>query len=50
VQAVPIGSVRQRGGSLAIVVELVNTLDETQVWGEHYNLRASNSAHPAKAF
>jgi serine/threonine protein kinase/Flp pilus assembly protein TadD len=37
VQSVVTGRVTQRGGELAISVELVNAEDNSQIWGQHYN-------------
>ena len=42
VDAVLTGRVAQRGESLLIGVELVDTRDNTQVWGEQYNRRATD--------
>lgn len=41
VAAVVLGRISQRGDELDVSVELVNTDDESHIWGEHYNRRAS---------
>jgi TolB-like protein/DNA-binding winged helix-turn-helix (wHTH) protein/Flp pilus assembly protein TadD len=42
VGAVVTGRIIQRGDNLEISVELINTSDKTQMWGEQYNRRASD--------
>ena len=42
VEAVLTGKVLQRGNTLQISAELVNSRDTTQVWGEQYNRNASD--------
>jgi tetratricopeptide (TPR) repeat protein len=42
VQAIVTGRVVQRGDQLQISVELVDTRDKTQMWGEQYNRRAAD--------
>ncbi len=41
VAAIVMGRISQHGDVLEVSVELVNTEDESQMWGEHYNRRAS---------
>jgi eukaryotic-like serine/threonine-protein kinase len=40
--AVLMGRVLQRGDRLVVSVELVDTTDETQLWGEHYNRKLAD--------
>jgi TolB-like protein/Tfp pilus assembly protein PilF len=40
VQAIVIGRVVQRGDQLQVRVELIDTRDKTQMWGEQYNRKA----------
>src|SRR5687767_7930116 len=42
VQAIVTGRVAQRGDNLVIAVELVDTRDRTQMWGEQYNRKATD--------
>jgi serine/threonine protein kinase/tetratricopeptide (TPR) repeat protein len=42
VEAILTGRVMQRGEKLLISVELINTGDKTQIWGEQYNRRATD--------
>ena len=42
VEAIVTGRVVQRGDNLEISVELINTRDKTQMWGEQYNREASD--------
>ncbi|MDQ3648978.1 MAG: protein kinase [Acidobacteriota bacterium] len=42
VEAILTGRVLQRGENLLVSVELMNARDETQVWGEQYNRKASD--------
>jgi len=42
VEAILTGKVLQRGDSLLISAELVNSRDKTQVWGEQYSRKASD--------
>ncbi len=42
VEAIVTGRVLQRGDNLSISVELIDTRDKTQVWGEQYNRRATD--------
>jgi TolB-like protein/DNA-binding winged helix-turn-helix (wHTH) protein/Flp pilus assembly protein TadD len=42
VEAVLMGRVVQRGEDLLISVELIDTRDKTQMWGEQYNRKASD--------
>jgi TolB-like protein/Tfp pilus assembly protein PilF len=42
VEAIVTGRVAQRGDYLLIGVELVNTADRTQMWGEQYNRKAAD--------
>jgi eukaryotic-like serine/threonine-protein kinase len=42
VEAILTGRVVQRGDNLLISAELVNASDKTQVWGEQYNLKATD--------
>ncbi len=43
VEAILTGKVTQRGENLAISVELVRASDKTQMWGEHYDRKMSDS-------
>ena len=45
VDALILGSVAQRGASLAITAELVRVRDATQLWGEKYARRADDVMH-----
>jgi len=42
VQAVLVGRVQQRGENLSISTELIDTKDDTQLWGEQYNRKLSD--------
>ena len=42
VEVIVTGRVLQRGEQLQISVELMDARDKTQVWGEHYNRKASD--------
>lgn len=42
VQAIVTGSIVRFGDTLQISVELVDARDKTQMWGEHYNRKASD--------
>jgi serine/threonine protein kinase/Flp pilus assembly protein TadD len=42
VRAIVTGRVLQRGDNLLIGVELVDTTDRTQLWGEHYNRKVTD--------
>ena len=42
VQTLLTGRVRQRGDGLTIGVELINTQDNSQVWGQQYNRKLSD--------
>jgi TolB-like protein/Flp pilus assembly protein TadD len=42
VDAILIGNVSQRGDEVLISVELINTHDKTQMWGEQYKRKASD--------
>ena len=42
VDALLLGSLAQRGASLAITAELVSVRDDTQLWGEKYSRRADD--------
>jgi serine/threonine protein kinase/Tfp pilus assembly protein PilF len=42
VQGVLVGRIAQRGESITISIDLINTQDDTQVWGEQYNRRMSD--------
>jgi eukaryotic-like serine/threonine-protein kinase len=42
VQAIVTGRVMQHGDQLQVSVELVNTRDKTQLWGEQYNRKATD--------
>jgi serine/threonine-protein kinase len=42
VKAIVTGRVAQRGDNLVIGVELVDTADRTQMWGEQYNRKATD--------
>ncbi len=42
VDAILMGRVAQRGDDLLISVELIDTYDKTQIWGEQYNRKASD--------
>ena len=42
VNAIVTGRVSQRGDDLVIGVELVDTADRTQIWGEQYNRKATD--------
>src|SRR5262245_3903820 len=44
VQAVLTGRVVSRGDDVAISVELVNSADNTHIWGEHYNRKINGLA------
>ena len=41
VDAIILGSLAQRGSSLAITAELVSVRDATQLWGEKYARRSN---------
>ena len=43
VTAILRGSIEQRQGPVAVVVELVNTKDQTRIWGERYEMARSDS-------
>jgi TolB-like protein/Tfp pilus assembly protein PilF len=45
VDALVLGSLAQRGPSLAITAELVNVRDATQLWGEKYARRSDDVLH-----
>ena len=42
VHGVLIGRIAQRGENITISIDLINTRDDTQVWGEQYNRRMSD--------
>jgi serine/threonine-protein kinase len=42
VQAMLIGRVVQRGDGLWISVELINAQDNSEIWGQHYNVRLAD--------
>jgi serine/threonine protein kinase/Flp pilus assembly protein TadD len=42
VDSILMGRVTQRGEDVLISVELINTRDKTQIWGEQYNRKASD--------
>ena len=42
VQAIVTGSIRRFDDNLQISVELVNARDKTQIWGQHYNRKATD--------
>lgn len=43
VQAIVMGKVSQRGDNLSIGVEMVDTRDNKQLWGEQYNRKATDT-------
>ena len=42
VDAILTGRIQQRGDALAINIELINTKDNSQVWGQHFNRKLAD--------
>ena len=44
VDAVLVGKIEQQGGTISVNAELVNTADDSQIWGEQYTEKIANVA------